>query len=120
MLPSGVAIGNKKSFPGSVADIWVLREMLQCHRQETKKEDYNGGELSDDGDSYLKFRNHWEILADEGYSSLKEQIRIIISKKKRVSGLLNVADKNRKKSIFHERIIVENVFGRLCTVGLFS
>lgn len=67
-----------------------------------------------------EFSSYWAILADKGYHDLQDQIRNVIYKKKPINGCLTVADKNRNKAISHDRIVVENYFGHLCTFGLFS
>lgn len=120
VLPNGIAIGCSKVYPGSVADITIFRKRLSIHKLWTEKDENEVDELQDLGEMHSNFPKNWALLADKGYHGIQTDVRAIIPKKKPVNGALSSGDRTRNANISHDRVIVENFFGRLCTFGLFA
>ena len=114
VLPNGLAIGCSDHYPGSVADIDIMRKMEDFHTDAMSKKD---GEL-DIADIRILCDNYddsWGLLAYKGYRGPGEFLRSVIPRRKPINGHFSIHDEAQNKKISSDRIIVENVFGRLCT-----
>lgn len=60
------------------------------------------------------------ILCDKGYIGLQNDLKVIWTKKKPINDWLSNSDKSRNQYILHVRVLLETIFGRLCSFGLFS
>lgn len=60
------------------------------------------------------------VFLKKGYFDMVSGVNSIIPEKKPFNEILTATDKTRNKLISQYQVIVEKVFGRLCTVGTFS
>ena len=114
VLPIGIACHATGYFPCSVADIDIFYKHHEQHLTLTRKtkteEEYEDNDLHAD-----KYPNHWAILFDKGYQGSLEMVRAVYPSRKPPMRSLSLEQKAKNKRISHDRIIVENFFGRVCT-----
>ncbi|GMF26581.1 unnamed protein product [Phytophthora fragariaefolia] len=116
VLPTGAAINCTKFAPGAEADLTMFRNNSAYHRSALQKLP-NEFELTDDGPLLDQYANDWAVLVDKGYQGLVREFRAIQPKKKaRGAPPLTMAEKRENDLISHDRVIVENYFGRLKTL----
>ena len=63
-----------------------------------------------------KYPESWAVLVDNGYQGALEFCRVIHPTKKPPHAVMPPADFRRNRLISSDRIIFENVFGRLCGI----
>lgn len=90
---NGIAIGCRKYFSGSGADILIFWRRIQWNLVSRGKDDKEVSKLSDDGEMWRKFSNHREILSDKDYHGLKDRVRIFVPRKNPINKFLTVAEK---------------------------
>lgn len=120
VLPIGICIGCTKHYPGSVSDLEIFRQNSSFHEESSKKvvKDFD---LSDEGMLEEMQADFWAILADKGYQGATEFFRVVHPKKVYQNSPLSTTDQEINRKISSDRIIVENYFGRLCSLWtLFS
>ena len=64
--------------------------------------------------------NSWSVMADKGYIGLQNQVRAVIPKRKPRERELTRSEKMENLKIASSRIIVENFFGRVCSLWSIS
>ncbi|KAE9004045.1 hypothetical protein PR003_g931 [Phytophthora rubi] len=72
--------------------------------------------LADDGLLHDDYPNDWAVLCDKAYQGLVTVLRAIHPTKKQRGRSLTLAQVNENHDISRDRIVVENCFGRLCTL----
>lgn len=118
--PRGYAVNCTLHKPGSVADIDIFYGNETFHRHATEKTE-SDADLQLDGSPFDQSENEWGILADKGYQGSAQLLRVIHPKKKPPRGSLSDSDKEFNRNVSSDRIIVENFFGRMCSLwGLMS
>ncbi|OWY99178.1 hypothetical protein PHMEG_00029871 [Phytophthora megakarya] len=105
----GFAINCSHHEPGATHDITMFKENKAFHLQKIKKLP-SEETLPDEGPLLDTHPDEWAILADKGYQGAAEFLRCIIPKKGRN---ISRADQSNNDKIAHDRVIVENYFGRL-------
>ena len=115
VLPNGIALGCTNHYPGSVSDFEIIQRNREWHRSKSRK---SGDEhtFADNGMLIDRFPNLWAVLADKGYQGLAEFLRAILPIKKPRMGTLSLANEAFNRKVSSARIIVENYFGRLCSL----
>lgn len=63
-----------------------------------------------------KHQGMWAVLTDKVYQGSVEFCRAIYPKKKQKTAMFSMSDEAENKKHCSDRIIVENVFGRMCTL----
>ena len=74
--------------------------------------------MDDDGPLSDEFPSYWAVLCDKGYYGAEAFCRLMYPTKKPINGTMTQAEVSNNRHISSDRIIVENVFGRLC--GLWN
>ncbi|KAJ0398993.1 hypothetical protein P43SY_003598 [Pythium insidiosum] len=113
VCPSGLAIDATEHEPGSTADIQLFNKNIEFHKAQRVKTTAEYG-IDDDGPLLVEFPDEWCVLVDKGYQGLGDHVRAIHPKKKPKIAFLAYEDQVINRKISHDRIIVENFFGRLC------
>lgn len=115
VLPIGLAVDMSVPCKGSVSDKIIMQERVSVHVKLTKK---MTDEMVINDNEVLKeqYPNSWCILADKGYQGMAELVRCITPQKKPKGRALSLAEQGRNRDIAADRIIVENYFGRLCSL----
>ncbi|KAE8966539.1 hypothetical protein PR001_g28375 [Phytophthora rubi] len=72
--------------------------------------------MADAGPFRDTYPSSWIILADKGYQGLNDTMRVLDPKHRRPTVPLTLEEDNTNREISSDRIIVENYFGRLCTL----
>lgn len=68
-----------------------------------------------------KDESNWAILADKAYIRGSDELRLIVPKRDPQRGISDLRSKESNIAISHDRIIVENYFGRMKSLwGLLS
>jgi hypothetical protein len=113
VIPTGVAIICIDWEPGSITDISIFRDNKQFHASAMQKKP--GEETINDGGPFAdSYENDWVVLVDKGYQGLQDEFRMIQPKKKAARGPPLTADERSESDrISHDRVLVENYFGRL-------
>ncbi|KAL4130024.1 hypothetical protein PRIC2_006030 [Phytophthora ramorum] len=62
------------------------------------------------------YPSSWMILADKGYLGLTETHRVVHPKRYLPTAPLTLKEETTNRNITSDRIVVENYFGRLCTL----
>lgn len=107
VLPNGLAINVTEHYPGSVADLVILRENLKFHRNALRKTESEEADYHDIGALAEEFKGFWALIMDKGYQGAEEILRAVIPKRKPRNGVLTSEDTRRNKKIASDRIIVE-------------
>ncbi|GMF60997.1 unnamed protein product [Phytophthora fragariaefolia] len=89
----------------------MFRNNIEFHSSIRKTK--SDRSLADGGPPVENFDDEWAMLADKGYQGLAGQTRYSHPKKGRN---LSRADLQFNDDVSSDRVIVENVFGRLCTL----
>lgn len=112
--PDGRAVDVTKHYAGSVTDAAIFTENLDTHRQMLLKTDAD--RLLPQGDfqeGASRFPDHWAVLVDKGYQGMGAHVRTIQPKKQPAHGSLSADDVDRNRLVSHDRVIIENFFGRV-------
>ena len=115
VLPNGLAIGCTQHYPGSVSDFEIFQRRREWHETELKKKE-SESTILDVGQLIDIYPTTWAVLADKGYQGIREFMRGIHPLKKPINGVLSVVDVAFNRQVSSDRIIVENYFGRMCTL----
>ena len=113
VLPSGLAIDVTDHAKGATSDITIFKENIDFHKNQIRK----------DGDDLMihdpvkdepeQQHTTWAILFDKGYQGAQKRLRAILPiKKKRRNIPLRRSKKIYNQKVAHDRVIVENFFGR--------
>ena len=114
VLPNGLAVMASDHYPGSVHDLTIFRHNLEFHRTALRKTENDRSLFHDIGPFISEFPNSWSVLLDKGYQGALELVRAIIPKRNPPRNVLCTEDQRSNQRIAHDRIVVENYFGRLC------
>ncbi len=117
VLPNGLCVGVSNHCPGSISDFEIFQRRKEWHLSKTKKSE-DKILMIDAGQHADQHPHHWAILADKGYQGILEIARGIVPKKKPPRGALTLSEEGFNRSVASDRIIVENFFGRLCTLWI--
>lgn len=115
VLPNGLAIMCSESFPGSTSDISIMSRRAIVHMDQTKKKSYEEN-LEDFGQLSETYPNNWGILCDKGYQGAAAFCRAIHPHKKPSGRGLSLEQEVFNDRIKSDRVIVENYFGRMCSL----
>lgn len=115
VLPNGLATFCSSHYPGSKSDISIMHDMAIDHENALKKKDREAVD-TDLGIGVDKFPGSWGILCDKGYQGANEFLRTISPHKKPIHGALSIAEAHHNDLLSSDRVIVENFFGRLCSL----
>ena len=115
VLPNGLAINCTDHYRGSFSDITIFRRNMEFHRVQLHKLDAEQ-RVPDDGPMQDVHDSEWAVLVDKGYQGLPAVIRAIHPRRKPSGHRLSSADEETNRKISSDRIIVENFFGRLCSL----
>ena len=111
----GLAVHCTKHKKGSVVDKSILLEHLETHLSLCCKSAIERS-IEDNGPFRNHHPNHWSMIADKGYQGIKESCCMVLSKKKPRNRNLSLNDKLGNTKVASDQIIVENFFGRLCSL----
>lgn len=113
VLLNGIEIACSDQFPGATSDVHIMRAMARKHQRNLKNcPDENG--ISHIG-PYLDRHTHaWALPGDKCYQGAFEFVRAVTPRKKPAHGSLTREDEDYNKKLSSDRIILENVFKRLC------
>ncbi|KAF0774831.1 hypothetical protein AaE_001469 [Aphanomyces astaci] len=117
--PEGLLVDMSPHEPGLVSDLTMFRSRLDQHTQALAKDDYDDT-INDNGELFREHPTSWAVLVDKGYIGLAASARAIHPKKKPVSGTLDRFDMDRNKEVSSDRVVVENFFGRVCSLWKVS
>ncbi|ETP37585.1 hypothetical protein F442_14612 [Phytophthora nicotianae P10297] len=115
VLPNGLALNCTKHYLGIKADIEIFRHNHAFHLQHLLKSSSERN-MTDEGPMKDKYPDSWCVLADKGYQGLADDFRVITPIKKRPLQQLTLDEGRTNDRIAHDRVIVENYFGRLTTL----
>ncbi|KAE9045849.1 hypothetical protein PR001_g4793 [Phytophthora rubi] len=112
---NGLALDCSAHSKGSVADITTFRSNDVFHVKALKK---LPGEvhLADEGPMRGTYPNEWAVLTEKGYQGLGADFRAIHPKRHQRMQPSSLEDMRQNDNISHDRVIVENYFGRLKTL----
>ncbi|RLN97163.1 hypothetical protein BBJ28_00019456 [Nothophytophthora sp. Chile5] len=115
VLPNGIAINCTDHKGGRESDIELFRGNSAFHTRALQKLP-NESTLSDGGQLAEAFPTEWAVLTDKGYQGLANDFRAVHPTKARRLQPLSLAESRRNDDISHDRVVVENFFGRLKTL----
>ncbi|RQM20220.1 hypothetical protein B5M09_011704 [Aphanomyces astaci] len=92
-----------------VSDKAIFDYNLEFHVSDLSKEATEDC-IADHGEEAT---NQWAVIADKGYQGIQRVVRALLPKKKPAGGILTLEDVRSNDSIASDRVIVENVFGRM-------
>ncbi|KAE9161320.1 hypothetical protein PF002_g32403 [Phytophthora fragariae] len=112
VLPTGLAINCSPHVKGSVSDITIFRDNDAFHLNALKKRP-DEMHLEDDGPFTVEYPRDWAVLTDKGYQGLRSDFRAIHPKCQTRLNPLPLEETRNNDRISHDRVIVENYFGRM-------
>lgn len=113
--PTGEAVYLSKHYTGSTSDLTICIDNLSTHRALLEKDAANQDE-QDFGEGSSQYRTSWAMIVDKGYQGLSEHVRSIQPKKTPRNGELTTEDLSRNARVSSDRVLVENFFGRVCSL----
>ncbi|KAF0692854.1 Aste57867_16100 [Aphanomyces stellatus] len=113
VLPNGFAINCSKHYKGSVSDKTIFDENLDFHVANLSK---GVDEMYLDDPTVADDVREWAVIADKGYQGIQHAVRAVLPTKKRTGEMLSVAEERQNDCIATDRVIVENLFGRVKTL----
>lgn len=117
VLPNGLAINCSSHHNGSKSDISIFRSNQSFHTDALRKQ-HDEGSMQDFGPLSDEHSSSWAVLMDKGYQGSADFCRAIIPKKKPINGVLAIEDMRTNSKISSDRVIVENYFGRMCSLWM--
>ncbi|KAH9100026.1 hypothetical protein Ae201684P_019031 [Aphanomyces euteiches] len=115
VAPNGLALNCTKHYPGNESDIGIFCKNFAFHDSNLLKLPREES-FVDEGPLKEYFPNQWIVLVDKGYQGLSDVIRALHPKKKPPNASLSRQEHEINTYISSDRVIVENFFGRLCTL----
>ncbi|KAF0710684.1 hypothetical protein AaE_012427 [Aphanomyces astaci] len=76
--------------------------------------------ILDHGEQVDTYRGMWALLVDKGYYGASAEVRAIHPKKNPPRGALDPEDIVRNRRVSSDRVVVENFFGRVCSLWKVS
>ncbi|KAE9233115.1 hypothetical protein PF004_g9736 [Phytophthora fragariae] len=115
VMPTGICINCSHHSRGGVDDMTIFRKNLTFHEAATTKSPSEES-MADEGPYRDTYPSSWIIIADEGYQELNDTMRVLHPKRSRPTDPLTLKEEETNREISSDRTIVENYFGRLCTL----
>ena len=115
----GVCIDVSPCSVGSTSDFTIFTQRLELHQSFLKKTE-NENLHEDHGEGSQNYPKMWAVLVDKGYQGAMSLLRAIHPKKKPAGGELSREDVERNVRVSSDRVIVENYFGRVCSLWKIS
>jgi hypothetical protein len=115
----GICIDLSPCDVGSTSDFTMFTQRLELHQSFLKKSE-NENLREDHGEGSQNYPNMWGVLVDKGYQGAMSILRAIHPKKKPKGGELTREDVERNVRVSSDRVIVENYFGRVCSLWKIS
>ncbi|KAJ0390448.1 hypothetical protein P43SY_011509 [Pythium insidiosum] len=115
VVPTGFAIGMTKHVGGRVTDKTIFDNNIDFHMSQLVKQgdEHN---VRDRGPLAEEYPQQWAVLGDKGYQGFAEQVRGISPHKRPPGGILSMEQQQFNDEVSHDRVVVENYFGRLKTL----
>ncbi|KAH9083270.1 hypothetical protein LEN26_021012 [Aphanomyces euteiches] len=113
--PAGVALNVSVHEPGSIHDKTIFHNNEDFHLRARLKKS-NERIMEDSGPLRDEYPDEWALLADKGYQSLQHKVRAVIPSRSTRENRLTIQVRDTNAAISSDRIIVENWFGRHCTL----
>ncbi|ETP32118.1 hypothetical protein F442_19125 [Phytophthora nicotianae P10297] len=110
--PKGFAINCSQHERGNTPDISIFRNNMEFHSSMRVKSE-TGSQIPDEGPLREEFSREWAVLTDKGYQGLEAHLRCIHPTK---GSNLPPEVQRRNENISSDRDLVENFFGRLCSL----
>lgn len=115
VLPNGIAVMISSHYKGATSDLDMFRRHACQHRGMLRKHGEEHG-IIDSGKLSDKYPNLWTVLLDKGYYGAAQETRAIYPTKKPVNRMLAIELVAENQEICSDRIVVENYFGRMCSL----
>lgn len=115
VMPNGLCISSSQHYPGSVSDFEIFQRMKEWHVKHLRKK-VGDADIPDHGLHADEHPEMWAVMADKGYQGILDICRGVTPIKKRPNGHLSLSDIAFNRKLSSDRIIVENYFGRLCSL----
>ncbi|KAG6610376.1 succinyl-CoA:3-ketoacid coenzyme A transferase [Phytophthora cinnamomi] len=115
VIPTGLAINCSHYRRGSAADISFFRDNKAFHEAAATKR-VPEERMPDYGPHLKRFPSSWIILADKGFQGLAETYRAVYPTRRRPTVPLTLEEETTNRNISSDIIVVENYFGRICTM----
>lgn len=112
VLRNGLAIGCRAHKPESVSDLNIFEAISSFHGKQLRKK--REVEMEDEGPLRDELSNVLAVLYNKVYYRAHGYCGVIYPQKKAINGTLTPGEISQNRHISSDRIIVENVFGRLC------
>lgn len=113
-LPNGQCINVSNHAKGAAADITIFRQNRESfHDVHLSKSDHEINVVSQLISEEEVSESSWGVLLDKAYQGVDEEIRSLVPKKKPKNGSLTSQERIKNREISHDRIIIENFFGRM-------
>jgi hypothetical protein len=115
VIRPGIAVHVSRHYPGSTSDLNICLKNLPVHQDLLRKTEH---EITarDYGERSSEYPGSWGVLVDKGYQGLPTHLRCIHPKRKPRGAELTHDEHDRNKRVSHDRVLVENYFGRLSTL----
>lgn len=115
----GYCVDLSMHHPGSTSDFTIFSGRQDVHREMLAKTDAE--QLREDnGEGSDNYQNMWALLTDKGYQGATRIMRAIQPKKKPIGAELSRDEVQRNVRVSSDRVLVENYFGRVCSLWKIS
>ena len=111
--PDGQARYVLDLYPGSYHDFKIFKDAIDKHLERLVKDKGDQKEQDNMLVDALKEQYQWGALLDKGYIGAQKYGRFIVPSKRKPKKTLSPAESRRNAKIKHNRVIVENYFGRM-------
>ncbi|KAF0718102.1 hypothetical protein AaE_010718 [Aphanomyces astaci] len=117
--PDGRCVAMSDAHPGSVHDLTIMRTRRDVHKANLTKTSREAA-LSVHGELSTAFPTYWPCLVDMDYIRIAHEVRGIHPKRRPANGALDANDHECNRRVSSDRVVVENFFGRVCSLWRIS
>ncbi|ETV71331.1 hypothetical protein H257_13458 [Aphanomyces astaci] len=117
--PQGRLVDMSEAHRGAVADLTIMRSRIDQHVGALAKSD-NKLSILDHGEQVDTYPGMRALLVDKGYYGASVDVRTIHLKKNPPRGILDSDGVVRNRRVSSDRVVVENFFGRVCSLWKVS
>lgn len=121
VLPNGMSCFLSDHYFGSIPEVTILRHNIELHSNMTATREWEKENMHLHAKEEEKDESNWAFLADKAHIGGSDELRLILPKRNPQRKILDLRSKEPNVAISHDRIIVENYFGRMKAIwGLLS
>lgn len=117
LLSNGLALFCSKRYLGAVSDLTSMTSHSDVHKELLQKSITSSNSV-DYGEHAQKYLDFWPLLCCNGYIDTMDFLRAVHPQHKPSNGSLSILKDKRNELISSDRVLVQNVIGRLRSIWM--